>query len=45
MKNSASRRRVLQSLMASNIITGFDLVRREWVTLANAASDFEALHP
>lgn len=43
MKNSASRRRVLQGLMASAIVIGFDLVKREWVTSANAASGFEAL--
>lgn len=46
MKNSASRRGVLQGLMAGAIvIVGFDLVKREWVTSASAASGFEALPP
>lgn len=45
MKKSASRRGVLQGLMASAIVIGFDLVKREWVTSANAASGFEALPP
>lgn len=43
MKNNASRREVLQGLTASVIVIGFDLVKREWVTSANAASGFEAL--
>ncbi len=45
MNNSASRRRVLQGLMAGAIVIGFDLVKREWVTSANAAYGFEALPP
>lgn len=45
MKSSASRRRVLQGLTAGAIVIGFDLVKREWVTSANAASSFEALPP
>lgn len=45
MENSASRRRVLQGLMASTIIIGFNLVKREWITSASAASEFESLPP
>lgn len=45
MNNSASRRRVLQSVVASAIIVGFDLVKRSWVTSASAASEFETLPP
>jgi cytokinin dehydrogenase len=45
MQNSASRRRVLQGLIASNIVIGFNLAKREWITSANAAPGFEALPP
>lgn len=45
MKNNASRRNVLQGLIASAVVIGFDLVNRSWVTSANASSGFEELPP
>lgn len=45
MKNNASRRQVLQGAIAIAIVVGFDLVNREWVTSASAASEFESLPP
>jgi cytokinin dehydrogenase len=38
-----SRRMVLQGLIASSVVIGFDLVDREWVTSANATSKFTQL--
>lgn len=45
MKNNASRRNVLQGLIASAVVLGFDLGNRSWVTSANASSGFEELPP
>lgn len=45
MKNNTSRRAVLQSLIGSAIVIGFDLCNRSWVTSASAASRFESLPP
>lgn len=45
MKNNASRRQILQGAIASAIVVGFDLVNREWVTSASAASELESLPP
>jgi cytokinin dehydrogenase len=38
-----SRRTVLQGLIGSSVVIGFDLVDREWVTPANATSRFTQL--
>lgn len=40
MKNSLSRRDILQGLITSTVVIGFDTVCRSWVTRANAASLF-----
>jgi cytokinin dehydrogenase len=45
MKNNTSRRAVLQGLMASAIVIGFDVANRSWVTSASAISLFESLPP
>ena len=45
MKNNTSRRAVLQGLMASTIVIGFDIANRSWVTSASAISLFESLPP
>ena len=45
MENNTSRRAVLQGLMASAIVTGFDVTNRSWVTSASAISLFESLPP
>jgi hypothetical protein len=45
MKNNTSRRAVLQGLMASAIVIGFDVPSRSWVTSASAISLFESLPP
>ncbi len=45
MKNNTSRRAVLQGLMASAIVIGFDVTNRSWVTSASAISLFESLPP
>ena len=45
MNNNTSRRAVLQGLMASAIVIGFDVVNRSWVTSASAISLFESLPP
>ncbi|MFN6487792.1 MULTISPECIES: FAD-binding protein [unclassified Nostoc] len=43
MNLNTSRRSILQSLVASAIVIGFDVVQRSWVTSANAASIFESI--
>ncbi len=45
MGQNTSRRSVLQGLITSTIIIGFDLTTRSWVTSANATSLFESLPP
>jgi FAD/FMN-containing dehydrogenase len=45
MKNNTSRRAVLQGLVASAIVIGFDVANRSWVTSASATSLFESLPP
>ncbi len=45
MKNNTARRAVLQSLIASTIVIGFDLGDRSWVTSASATSLFASLPP
>lgn len=45
MKNNASRRAVLQGLVASAIVIGFDVANRSWVSSASAVSLFESLPP
>ncbi|KAF3890233.1 MULTISPECIES: FAD-binding protein [Nostocales] len=40
MKNNASRRKILQGLIASTVVVGFDPVNRSWVTPADAAHSF-----
>ncbi|RUT09907.1 hypothetical protein DSM106972_004020 [Dulcicalothrix desertica PCC 7102] len=40
MKNSLSRRDILQGLITSTVVIGFDTVCRSWVTHANAAELF-----
>ena len=45
MKNNTSRRAVLQGLVASAIVIGFDVANRSWVTSASAISLFESLPP
>lgn len=45
MENNTSRRAVLQGLMASAIVIGFDVTNRSWVTSASAISLFESLPP
>ena len=45
MKNNISRRVVLQGLIASAIVIGFDVINRSWVTSASATSLFESLPP
>jgi len=45
MENNTSRRAVLQGLMASAIVIGFDVTNRSWVTSASAMSLFESLPP
>jgi cytokinin dehydrogenase len=45
MKNNTSRRAVLQGVMASAIVIGFDVANRSWVTSASAISLFESLPP
>ncbi|GAB1538327.1 hypothetical protein NUACC21_09860 [Scytonema sp. NUACC21] len=42
-KSNTSRRQILQGLVASTIVIGFDVKRRSWVTSANATSIFENL--
>lgn len=43
MKNKTSRRTILQGLIYSSIVLGFDVVNRSWVTSASAMSKFESL--
>lgn len=38
MKNKTSRRAILQGLITSVVVIGFDVINRSWVTSANAAS-------
>ncbi|MBD0265578.1 MAG: FAD-binding protein, partial [Tolypothrix sp. Co-bin9] len=45
MKNNTSRRVVLQGLIGSAIVIGFDVINRSWVTSASATSLFESLPP
>lgn len=45
MKNNTSRRVVLQGLMASAIVIGFDVANRSWATSASTMSRFESLPP
>ncbi|MEH1835659.1 MAG: FAD-binding protein [Nostoc sp.] len=40
MKNSTSRRNILQGLIVSAVVVGFDPVNRSWITSANAAQSF-----
>ncbi len=40
MKNKTSRRTILQGLMGSTVIIGFDVVNRSWVTPAFAVQSF-----
>ncbi|MBW4456782.1 MAG: FAD-binding protein [Nostoc indistinguendum CM1-VF10] len=43
MGENTSRRSVLQGLITSTIVIGFDLTTRSWVTSASATSVFESL--
>lgn len=43
MRQNTSRRSVLQGLITSAIVIGFDLTTRSWVTSASATSVFESL--
>ncbi|MEC4817529.1 MAG: hypothetical protein SAK29_30300 [Scytonema sp. PMC 1069.18] len=43
MKNHASRHNILQGLIASAVIVGFDTDNHSWVTAANAAHSFISL--
>ncbi|MBD2249674.1 FAD-binding protein [Nostoc sp. FACHB-888] len=43
MNLNTPRRSILQGLVASAIVIGFDVVGRSWVTSANAASIFESI--
>lgn len=43
MGQNTSRRSVLQGLITSAIVIGFDLTTRSWVTSASATSIFESL--
>ncbi|WP_414588085.1 FAD-binding protein [Scytonema sp. PCC 10023] len=45
MNQNTSRRQVLQGLVASAIVIGFDVSKRSWVTSASATSIFESLPP
>ena len=45
MRQNTSRRSVLQGLITSAIVIGFDLTTRSWVTSASATSVFESLPP
>jgi cytokinin dehydrogenase len=45
MKNNSSRRAVLQGVMASAIVIGFDVANRSWVTSASAISLFKSVPP
>ena len=45
MKNNTSRRAVLQGLMATAIVIGFDVANCSWVTSASAISLFESWPP
>ncbi|MBD2430075.1 MULTISPECIES: hypothetical protein [Fischerella] len=45
MKNNTSRRVVLQGVIATTIVIGFDPANRVWVTSASASSLFESLPP
>jgi hypothetical protein len=45
MENNTSRRAVLQGLVASAIVIGFDVANRSWVTSASVVSLFESLPP
>jgi len=39
MKNKTSRRTILQGLISSAVIIGFDVINRSWVTSALAAEE------
>ncbi|MBW4633922.1 MAG: FAD-binding protein [Iphinoe sp. HA4291-MV1] len=45
MNNNASRRTVLQGVITSTVVIGFDILNNSWVTSAHAASKFENLPP
>ncbi len=45
MGQNTSRRSVLQGLITSTFVIGFDLTTRSWVTSASATSVFESLPP
>lgn len=45
MKNKTSRRTVLQGMIASTFVVGFDVANSSWVTSASPTSRFESLPP
>lgn len=40
MKRNTSRRQILQGLITSSLVVGFDTISRSWVTFANTADSF-----
>ncbi|BCL39696.1 FAD-binding protein [Nostoc sp. MS1] len=45
MNQNTSRRQVLQGLVVTAVVIGFDVVGRGWVTSADASSIFESIPP